>query len=41
VPHDDRKTPGALSRLTDSQCRVTQEDRTEPAAITSTKEDAS
>jgi peptide-methionine (R)-S-oxide reductase len=31
VPHDYRKTPEALSRLTDSQYRVTQEDRTEPA----------
>jgi peptide-methionine (R)-S-oxide reductase len=31
VPHDYSKTPEALSRLTDSQYRVTQEDRTEPA----------
>jgi peptide-methionine (R)-S-oxide reductase len=31
VPHDYSKTPEALSRLTDSQYRVTQDDRTEPA----------
>ena len=31
MPHDYIKTPEALSRLTDSQYRVTQEDRTEPA----------
>src|SRR6185312_12613168 len=31
VSHDYRKTPEALSRLTDSQLRVTQEDGTEPA----------
>jgi peptide-methionine (R)-S-oxide reductase len=31
VSHDYSKTPEALSRLTDSQYRVTQEDRTEPA----------
>lgn len=29
-PHDYRKTPEALSRLTDAQYRVTQEDGTEP-----------
>lgn len=29
--HDYRKTPEALSRLTDTQYRVTQEDGTEPA----------
>ncbi|MBB5790272.1 peptide-methionine (R)-S-oxide reductase MsrB [Jiangella mangrovi] len=29
--HDYSKTPEALSRLTDSQYRVTQQDRTEPA----------
>ena len=28
--HDYRKTPEAVSRLTDSQYRVTQEDGTEP-----------
>jgi peptide-methionine (R)-S-oxide reductase len=31
VSHDYRKTPEAVSRLTDSQFRVTQEDGTEPA----------
>ena len=31
MPHDYIKTPEALSRLTDSQYRVTQEDQTEPA----------
>jgi peptide-methionine (R)-S-oxide reductase len=31
VPYDYSKTPEALSRLTDSQFRVTQEDGTEPA----------
>jgi peptide-methionine (R)-S-oxide reductase len=31
VLHDYSKTPEALSRLTDSQYRVTQQDRTEPA----------
>jgi peptide-methionine (R)-S-oxide reductase len=31
VSHDYSKTPEALSRLTDSQYRVTQEDGTEPA----------
>ena len=31
MSHDYRKTPEALSRLTDSQYRVTQEDGTEPA----------
>jgi len=31
VSHDYSKTPEALSRLTDSQFRVTQEDGTEPA----------
>lgn len=31
MPHVYSKTPEALSRLTDSQYRVTQEDRTEPA----------
>jgi peptide-methionine (R)-S-oxide reductase len=31
VSHDYRKTPEALSRLTDSQYRVTQKDGTEPA----------
>ncbi|MPZ26043.1 MAG: peptide-methionine (R)-S-oxide reductase MsrB [Propionibacteriales bacterium] len=31
MPHDYSKTPEALSGLTDSQYRVTQEDRTEPA----------
>ena len=31
MPHDYIKTPEALSRLTDSQYRVTQEDGTEPA----------
>jgi peptide-methionine (R)-S-oxide reductase len=31
VSHDYRKTPEALSRLTDTQYRVTQEEGTEPA----------
>lgn len=31
MSHDYRKTPEAVSRLTDSQFRVTQEDGTEPA----------
>ena len=31
MSHDYSKTPEALSRLTDSQFRVTQEDGTEPA----------
>ena len=31
MSHDDRSTPEALSRLTDSEFRVTQRDRTEPA----------
>lgn len=31
MPHDYRRTPEALSRLTDSQYHVTQEDGTEPA----------
>ena len=31
MSHDYRKTPEALSRLTDSQFRVTQRDGTEPA----------
>ena len=31
MSHDDRKTPEALSRLTDSQFHVTQRDGTEPA----------
>ncbi|GAA4567148.1 hypothetical protein [Planotetraspora kaengkrachanensis] len=31
MSHEYSKTPEALSRLTDSQFRVTQEDGTEPA----------
>ncbi|TDV56016.1 peptide-methionine (R)-S-oxide reductase MsrB [Actinophytocola oryzae] len=31
MPHDYRKTPEALGRLTEDQYRVTQEDGTEPA----------